>query len=154
MMFPLTIMLALRTVVATATMDESAVVSTLRQIEINALLVRDEVESAYSSRCDPDTLNQCEGQNWNACSLTFTSPYCVNPSDHGYSSNCSCGCECGCFTYLSSHILHKHTHNNMLSCLNEQCYGIRPFLEYLFQPGLKGEVVTITTTTPPSAIAV
>lgn len=92
--YSLAIILSMNFLLANGAMDENSVVSTLKQIESVAFAIRDELENAYSARCDAETLAGCDGQNFNSCSSKFPSPYCANPSDHGFSSTeCSCGCK-------------------------------------------------------------
>lgn len=57
--------------------------------------IRDELESAYASRCDPDTIKGCAKTNFHDCASKFPDPTCglVNDNKDPSQSVCQCGCE-------------------------------------------------------------
>lgn len=50
--------------------------SILKKMESIARGLRDELESAYTARCETETLTECRRQNFNDCSSMFPDPVC------------------------------------------------------------------------------
>ena len=57
---------------------ENEVKLILQRIEEDTLKLRDEIEIAYSKRCNIDTLSQCSRSSFNGCSSVFPNQQCSN----------------------------------------------------------------------------
>lgn len=64
--------------------------SILRDMEVVAKNIRDEIERVYTKRCYSDTLQNCGSNNYNDCSSEFPNPTGSKVSI----DKCKCGCEC------------------------------------------------------------
>ena len=60
---------------------ENEVRDILQKMKSDALAFRDEIERVYSSRCDTETLIQCEQNNFNDCSSTFPKQVCMQANE-------------------------------------------------------------------------
>lgn len=69
--------------------------SVLAKMESVTRQLRDELESAYASRCDPDTIKGCAKTNYHDCASKFPDPICglVNDNKDPSQTVCQCGCE-------------------------------------------------------------
>ena len=79
--------------VANAAWDDVEVILTKMESVVQGL--RDELETAYTARCDSDTLEQCANNNFHNCASMFVSPSCNSNPDFvgGLHSLCQCGGE-------------------------------------------------------------
>jgi hypothetical protein len=69
--------------------------SMLEKMESVARGLRDELEKAYSARCDVATLTECAKSNYHDCASMFPNPQCgLTFDDKNPHSLCQCGREC------------------------------------------------------------
>jgi Mg-chelatase subunit ChlD len=66
----------------------------LQSMEEDVLRFRDEIERAYGSRCESDTLNQCARNNYNDCSSVYPNQECMSGEDGLVISACGDGTRC------------------------------------------------------------
>lgn len=66
---------------AATEVKENEVRNILQHMETDVILLRNEIERVYTSRCDPDTLLTCSEANYNDCSSTFPGQICMEPNE-------------------------------------------------------------------------
>ena len=64
-----------------------------QRMETDVLAFRDEMERAYSLRCDAATLTECSESNFNDCSSTYPGQQCMQ-ADELVISRCGDGTAC------------------------------------------------------------
>ncbi|KAL9180726.1 hypothetical protein ACHAXT_011179 [Thalassiosira profunda] len=72
---------------------ERQVEAILQRMETDVLAFRDEMERAYSLRCDAATLTECSESNFNDCSSTYPGQQCMQ-ADELVISRCGDGTAC------------------------------------------------------------
>ena len=86
--------------VSAASIDkESEVESVFQKMESDARTLRDELERAYSARCETKTLEKCYKANFNDCYSVFPNQQCLK-ADEFVIVTCGDGVSCnGKFVY-------------------------------------------------------
>jgi len=79
--------------IAASADKENEVKSILQQMELDVLAFRDEIERAYSLRCETETLAECDQSNFNDCSSVFPNGQCMKAGEL-IISTCGDGVSC------------------------------------------------------------